>query len=413
MIRKAIVAVVVVAVVGVGVFYYFKKTTVVSTTTGGLFGAQTSTTTNKTDVLPEVATGTQPAFIPGSGQAIPRLYELHNTPVAGVTFVEMGSGKKYVVSARYIERAVGNIFDTDLSTYVESRIVNETRSRLSEALWGQNGKSVVIRSLVGSVIKTSILNLSNPTKALAPDGTKNFMTVAEISLPDSIPFMATAEDGTNKLFYLQNGTSAVGSITTFKNTSTSKSFTSLFKEWIPQFPNQNLVTLTTKASVNTPGFLFFLNTKTKALNKILGDINGLTTLTNQDGSMILYSETKDGLPKLSVYDIQNKEKRDLSIQTLAEKCVWGKKETSVVYCAVPRTIPEAFYPDQWYQGSVQFSDSLWKIDTKTTIAQEIATSQDFKFFKLDITNMGISSNDVYLLFINKTTDTPWVFRITE
>ncbi|MDD5152528.1 MAG: hypothetical protein PHS95_00800 [Candidatus Pacebacteria bacterium] len=417
MIRKIIIVIAVVAVAGLGVFYYLNKgSTAPSVANTGSFGNNTSTAVdnNSDATTTEIAIPTQPAFVPSSGQPFPRLYELHREPTAGVAFVESGSGKKYVASARYIERGVGNIFDTDLSTYVESRVVNETRSRLSEALWGQNGKSVVVRSLVGSTIKTSILNLSNPTKLLAPDGTKNFMKVEEISLPDSIPFMATAEDGTNKLFYLKNNKDgAQGTTITYKNTSATKIFTSLFTEWLPQFPNQNTVALTTKASANIPGGLFFLDTRTRSFNKIIGSINGLTTLVSPDNKRVLYSETKDGSPQLSVYNIATKEKRDLSIQTLAEKCVWGRKQTTVVYCAVPKTIPAGAYPDAWYQGIVSLADSIWKIDTQNTDTEELTSSTDLNGVNLDMTNLSLNSNDSYLLFTNKITGTPWVFRVSK
>ena len=71
----------------------------------------------------------------------------------------------------------------------------------------------------------------------------------EILLPDYIPFMAVAGDESDKLFYLENSAvSAMGTTATFKNTSPSNIFKSSFTEWIPQFPNQKLVTLTTKPS---------------------------------------------------------------------------------------------------------------------------------------------------------------------
>ncbi len=352
--------------------------------------------------------------MPGSGAPLPRLYELHKVPVAGVGFIETGKDVGHTISARYIERGLGHIFETPLSTFIKSRISNETRSRLSEAVWGNGGKSVVIRSFdeAEGAIKTRILTLGNSTTSFArgtsTTQTSDFIQSEEIFLPDYIPFLATAEDGVDKIFYLENGnTSSAGLITNSRGVVTSI-FNSTFTEWLPQFPNANLVSLTTKPSVNVPGYFFFLDTKTKAVTKILGDINGLTTLTSRDGKLVLFSETKNGVLELSVFNVAKKEILPFFIQTLPEKCAWSTKESTVVYCAVPQSLSVAEYPDQWYQGLVSFSDNLWRINTVTSVAEKI-----YDLPSLDVINPAISSDDTYFLFMNKVTGTPWVYRISE
>ena len=82
-----------------------------------------------------------------------------------------------------------------------------------------------------------------------------------------------------------------------------------------------------------------------------------------------------------------------------------------MYCAVPQTLPQAEYPDQWYQGLFSFSDNIWKIDTKTGVVEKILTPSDLRASSLDMINLTLSSDDSYLLFMNKITGTPWVFRI--
>ncbi len=401
--------------VGVGMYLYFNKAPMGPSQTGGLFpdasqqitGAPQNQGTNDDDEA-------NIPFVPGLGAVLPRLYELHKNPVAGSSFIESGKGADRTVRARYIQRGLGHIYETPLDTLSESRISNETHSRLSEALWGSGGKSVVIRSFDENegLIKTRILNLGGIITSFARGTstaqTGDFIQTEQVFLPDYIPFIATAEDGADKIFYLENGnTSSVGSIATFRGVSTGI-FSSTFTEWLPQFPNTNLVTLTTKPSASVPGHLFFLDTKTKATTKIVGGINGLTTLTSRDGKSVLFSETKDGVPELSVYSVAKKEIMPLFIQTLPEKCAWSTKESDIVYCAVPQTLPTAQYPDQWYQGLVSFSDSIWKINTITSVAEKIYTLPS-----LDVINPTISFDDTYFLFMNKITSTPWVYRMSE
>lgn len=425
--RKKIIIALLIIIVGLtsgGAYWYFSKK-ISQPTPGVEFPGESSTSTRPIGSVPtgEVTT-TEPTLTPGSTAPLPRLYELHKLPVAGAGFIETKDKKGVVVSlaTRYIERGLGYIFETPLTSPIESRIVNEIHSHISEALWGNNGKSVVIRFIndkTGGTIETHILNIAAPTISFAQSTStesslSDFLKTEEILLPDNIPFMAVSEDGTDQTFYLENGTSAaVGSVSTFKNSSILRIFGSSFTEWLPQFPNQKLVALTTKPSATVPGHMFFVDTKTKAVTKILGGIKGLTTLTNHDGKLVLFSETINGRPELSVYDVAKKTSRSLNIQTLPEKCAWGTKNLSIAYCAAPQSLPSADYPDQWYQGVVSFSDTIQEIDTKTFVTQKIMTPKDFGAPQLDIINPTLSSDDGYILFMNKISGTPWVYRITE
>lgn len=404
--------VIILILVGFGIYFFYFKKSASQIPAGGTFPGEGQPITSTPGM--GAGEGEGEAFVPGGTAPLPRLYELHKLPVAGVGFTETKDKKGTVTSiaTRYVERGLGHIFETPLASYTESRIVDETRSRLSEALWGNNGKSVVVRYFDDNAgtIKTQILNIggiTQPRQGTSTEAVSGFLNVEEISLPDYIPFMATAEDGADKLFYLENGDAfAAGSVSNFKKIGTTGIFSSSFTEWLPQFPSQNLVTLTTKPSTNILGHLFFLDTKTKALTKVLSNINGLTTLTSHDGSSVLYAEIKNGLPELAVYNVSKKETRILAPQTLPEKCVWESKGI-MVYCAVPQALPKAQYPDQWYQGLFSFSDDIWRIDTKTGAAEKLFTPSS----ALDMTNLVLSSNDTYMLFMNKVTGTPWVFRV--
>lgn len=420
--RKIIItisAIAIVALIG-GTYWYLSKKEILPTLSE-LFPGEAGTAPSQTKE--PTPTEEEPSFVEEPGAPLRRLYELHKTPVAGVGFFEIKDKKGVVtnVSARYVENGLGHIFETNLSTNFKSRIVNETRPHISEALWGNGGRGVVLRFVDeknSEVIKSRIINIDSPSISFENgDSTENlsreFLKTEEVYLPNYIPFMATSEDGADELFYLENGSSSAGSISTFKYLGISKIFSSAFTEWLPQFPNQKLVTLTTKPSASVPGYLYFIDTKTKSVVKIIGGINGLTTLTSHDGKFVLFSETKKNEIELSVYNIELKESRQLSLKTLPEKCAWGHKNQSVAYCAIPRNIVPAEYPDQWYQGLIAFSDDLWEINTATLSKRKIMSPVNFDVQSLDIINPTLSSDDSRLLFINKLTGTPWVYNIVE
>lgn len=409
--KNTIIAVIMIVVLLGAGYYYFSKVKQADITNPS-FGDGTGTTI--IGGLPTPIDKTD--FTTGSSDQLPRLYELHKTAVAGITFTETGSGQSLTLSARYIDRSLGNIFDTPLSSYVETRIVNETRPRISEAFWTNNGKTVVMRYLDGEdqdTIVTRIINITETKTTDTVDTSNTFFKTEEISLPDYIPFTTISGDNSNKIFYLENtGVSALGHLTSSKG-GMSKIFESKITEWLPQFPNKNLITLTTKPSESVPGYMFFLNTTTKSLNKVLSGINGLTTLTNKDGKFVLYSESVGGLPELSVYDTIKKTSSQLSLKTLPEKCVWSSRESHIAYCAVPLNPQKTSYPDAWYQGRVSFSDELVRVNAKTNTSEQVMSPSTFTGRTLDIINPTLSSNDSYILFMNKISGTPWVYKLKD
>lgn len=412
-----IVGIILILIIIGGLFWYFsKKPVVVVTPPTFPAGAGPYVGTGKKEAV-------QPPFVPGSGAPLPRLYELHKVPVAGAGLFEAGRGADHAVSARYIERGLGHIYETPLATLIEARISNETHSGLAEALWGNGGKTVVIRFIgdsdFGTIIKSSILNLGDTIFSFAR-GTSTvpvseFIKMEEVFLPDYIPFLATAEDGADKLFYLENGADAsTGSVASFKDVANvSKIFNSSFTEWLPQFPSQKLATVTSKPSANVPGHLFFIDTKTKSLTKVLGGINGLTTLTSHEGKFVLYSETRGNVPRLSIYDTAKKTAREIPLNTLSEKCAWSFKNATIAYCAVSQTISSGTYPDDWYQGQASFSDAIWMIEAETGRIQKVMTPSDYNAPDLDIINPTLSLDDSYFLFMNKISGTPWVYRTVD
>lgn len=402
--RTIIIATIIIVLLGAGGYWYTTRQAPAGpqAPTPQFPGEGQPVTGGGVPTTPEVGAGE--TFIPGEGAVLPRLYELHKVPVAGATLVETKDKKGVTtnITVRYIERGLGHIYETPLATFAETRIVGDTHTRLSEALWGNAGKSVVIRFLDetgGQTIKTRVLNLFTQADTLQTE---------EVFLPDHIPFMAVAGDGSDRLFYLENSAiAASGAMVTFKNTGKATVFGSSFTEWLPEFPTKNLITLTTRPSSAVPGHLFFVNPTTKTLTKVLSDINGLTTLTSKDGATVLYSESSGQGVALFAYDVARKETRVLSLQTLPEKCAWSSKAKTVAYCAAPRVLPPALYPDQWYQGLVSFADDIWRIDTKTGEATRVFTGA------FDVTSPVLASDDSYIIFVNKSTGTPWVYRLTE
>ena len=126
------IAILIIGTVSGGAYWYFTKVAS-PVSPEDRFPGESATRPVDTAIGPTPEEETEVVFTPGLGVSLPRLYELHQVSVAGVGFTETKDSKGTTtdLGARYIERGLGHIFETPLTTYRESRIVNETRSRIS------------------------------------------------------------------------------------------------------------------------------------------------------------------------------------------------------------------------------------------------------------------------------------------
>jgi hypothetical protein len=223
-------------------------------------------------------------------------------------------------------------------------------------------------------------------------------------LPENSTDISISPD-TLKIFYLFNsGNGAVGVTSGLSDSKKSQIFDSPFTEWLSFWPNKNMITLTTKPSANVPGYMYAVNPDKKDFNKILGNINGLTTLTSPNGKLVLYGNNN---LSLNIYNIDTREVNPLGLRTLPEKCVWGKA-SDAIYCAVPKFIDAKEYPDAWYMGETSFSDEIWKIyiaNGNATIISDMVSINGTE--NIDGIKLALDENENYLFFVNKKDSYLW------
>ena len=310
---------------------------------------------------------------------------------------------EFIPAIRYVNRATGNIYQTFADKIDERKFSSTTIPMVYEAFFGNNGSSVVVRYLKddNKTIETFVGSL--PKEYLGADSI-GIYDVTGSFLPENISDMSVSPD-TSKMFYLFNaGDSAAGATYSFIDNTKVQVFDSPFTEWLSSWSNKNLVTITTKPSSNVPGYMYSINPDKKDLNKILGGINGLTTLSSPDGKKVIYGD--DNL-SLNVFNIGTGSSILLGVKTLPEKCVWGGT-SDVIYCAVPKSIDQTGYPDSWYRGEVSFSDEIWKIDVtsgNTTLISDPASISGGE--DIDGIKLAVDQNQNYLFFVNKKDSYLW------
>ncbi len=227
-------------------------------------------------------------------------------------------------------------------------------------------------------------------------------------MPNNVEDISVSFDA-SKIFYLfDTGDGAVGAILNLLDNKKVQIFDSPFTEWLSFWPNNKTITLSTKPSANILGYMYAIDLTNKSLTKILGGINGLTTLASPDGKLILYG---DNTLSVYIYHLDSKNSDLSGIKTLPEKCVWNNA-SDAIYCAVPKLISVGAYPDFWYQGEISFSDQFWKIDIKngnaTMLLDPITVTGGEE---IDGIKLALDESENYLFFVNKKDSFLWKFSL--
>src|SRR3989344_2983511 len=327
------------------------------------------------------------------------------------------SGAAYygTTTALYMERATGHIYKINLDGTNNIRLSNATVPKSFEASWSYKSDKMAVRYFEdpapGSVkltVKTFLASIGHLLKATSTleaelKGLALPVTVSEIAV-------SPAED---KVFYLSNAGDELteGVVADFGNKNQKKIFELPFGEFNISWPAKDNIALLAKPSAKADGYLYFLNSKTGTLTRILGGIKGLTAVVSLDGEKIIFSCIGQDGTESKIYDLKSNIISELGFATLADKCVWGKKNNPpvgrMVYCAVPARISGSNQPDDWYQGTVSFDDGIWSKNITTGESGSLLSP-----FGADIMNIFINDDESYLIFTDKNDGTLWSLKLT-
>ncbi len=373
------------------------------------FGKSTPT---QTTTINTNETETTTVVIPEGEKVFPILRQITEKPTAGL-FSYNKNEKTYV---EYAEKETGNIYEVKMEDMTASRLSNSLITRVYETFFGNDGKSAIMRYVKtnSDIITSFVLDISKTFGVVAS------ATSSVASLPNGKFMVSEIKDmkistNSKSVFSITNSgdfnnKTAIGSVFDFQKNTSSDVFLSPFSEWLPVSFDGAIALLQTKASQGIPGFLYSFTIKTGDMQKIIGNISGLTTLPSPNNQKILYSASNRGGITLFVYNRKDSSTKSIAIQTLPEKCVW-KKDNISIYCAVPNPLPSGEYPDSWYQGITSFEDNIWKIDAATGKAISIFVPKSMTVKPLDMTNLTLSPSEDFLFFINKRDSSLWGFDL--
>ncbi len=312
-----------------------------------------------------------------------------------------------VPAIRYVEKETGNIYDLTMDALQTKRLSNTTIPRIHEAIFSGNGSHVFLRYLEDDNRTIATYAAKVPEFTAGGDGEGK---ITGSFLERGIRDLVASPDGTKIFYTVPFGTGLSGVLAEKDGSKPGQIFSSAFVGWLPYFSGKSTVELTTKASAYAQGFTYTLDTASKSFNKIIGSIGGLVAKLSPDGKYLAYSNSVENGTILRVLDIAKQTATNTNLRTFPEKCSFSSVQ-QYLYCGVPTSMPTGVYPDSWYQGSVNFADSIWRIDPKGRIIDsEIIRPLDLGF-SVDATNIYVDDAETYLFFINRNDGSVWRYSL--
>ncbi len=400
--KKVLIIISIIILVGVGFWYFNRGTTQPTTPTDTTGGSRSffpfGTSKTNVDDTTNGETNTIGQTQNGEGATKQKLNQITTFAVAGVTTLldsrttpnkdtDIAPTTDLVPAVRYVERATGHIYEQYLDTGVVGKISDSSVLGIHEAIFGNDGRSVIYRYLSNDdqTIESFLGTLGGDKGSF---------------LPENISAITTSPDGSQFFYLMPFGGDTAGNIQPFSGSGKNQIFTSSFTEWLPEWGG-SVIFLTTKPSANVTGYLYASKAETGGFSKVFGGILGLTTKTNEAGTQILYSNNN---LDLGIYDLTNKNFNKLGFQTISDKCVWSNDNINI-YCGIPQNVGKGAYPESWYQGQVSFSDHIVKINTQTGNGIDMVDTTEVG--GLDATYLILDKAESKIFFINKKDSTLW------
>lgn len=337
----------------------------------------------------------------------PKLRQLSSTPVAGVS----ASSTATTSVVRFMDRGTGHVYEADNVSEEIIKISNTTLPKIYETYWNKN-----LTALVSRYLRDETDTITNFYAELRSTGTSTTETPFEIKgsyLSPNINEIAVSPLG-DKIFTwnIESGR-GVGYISSFDEKNKTKVADTPLRQVNVEWPETNTITINTKASAVSNGFLYSIDTRNGVMNRVLGDIRGLSSKTSKDNTKVLYSSSNGNSILSYLFNKNDSSIQETVFRTLADKCVWSTLRKNELYCAVPTEIPSASYPDDWYKGSVSFLDQIWHLDTTTGEVHLLANLLSLSNNLIDATSLTLDPKEEILTFINKRDLSLWMLDLNQ
>lgn len=372
---------------------------------GNSGNSETSSTTETNIGENSTTTASLPKTI--TNQPVPRLRKISNEPVAGAAIFNIGTTSM----VRFVEKGTGNVYEVRSDSVAIARLTNTTIPKIIRAFWLPNGSGFLAQTLTteNEVVETSFVKLNKNVASTTNESLTPFSTTIG-KLPTGIKEITIKPDGSKIFYYVLSGQGSNWFVSNPDGTGSSLVMASPLTEWLPKWVSGNLLMLQNKSSSESAGYTYSFDVQNKTLKKVGFGAVGLSSVPNADGSLNLIS-SGGSVPQLFLVDNKNATSKALSINDLADKCVWTKDKNPSSYCAIPNQLPNGNWPDVWYKGLVSTEDSIIKVDMDIGVFYNISDLSSESNRKIDVIDPNLSPDGTHLIFRNKIDGFLWMLRI--
>jgi hypothetical protein len=343
-----------------------------------------------------------------------------DAPVIGATpFLHTRTDRSATPWVRYTHHLSGNLYEIPLGVTTDPVLLSDqTVLRVAEALWSRTASSTLMRffdtenervsAFLGTFAYPPQDASSTPTEEVA-------LTYTGRPLTNGI-LRASFAPNTNSIAYLlpEEGGSQLY-IENMETGSQRAVWSSPLSGLSIQWSTPNRITAYTNPSDTLAGAVWLIDPGTNKTELVMSNKQALSALLDPTGSRLLYSFREDSgsVYSLRIHTLGGQEDVYLPLPTISEKCVWGRANTSYVYCAVPRNINQENFITNWYQGKFFSDDVLWRFEASTGVAKRLLSPTDAIQTPLDMLDLAVDPTDTYLIFRDKANNRLWSLELPQ
>ena len=335
-----------------------------------------------------------------------RLWQITKTPIAGMGFVprgELAKGSTTSSTVRFVERGTGYVLDADPMSGTLARLTNTLVPRVYEALVGPNGV-VVLRGFddeAGFVLT----NTAQATSTLASGEPSALLLSA---LPQDIRELALSPSG-EEILYLIEQSPGFSIVRAAWNGESPRRIASVgISGWHMRWLPDDRVILTQHTGDGMSGYVYELDKG--ELAPLTPGGSSLTLLPRPDSPAVLYGSIS-GNSALAARANADASVVSIPLWTSTDKCVWAPGSGLTAYCAVPKILPSTEDVPARLRGETYSSDTWWKVDVSAGNAESLYDPEND--VDIDVEDPRIDASGTYIAFTNARDKSLWLLRIAE
>lgn len=321
------------------------------------------------------------------------LYQLTMKPVAGYGFVTTDSSSTQIL---YAERGTGHIYQIDIASGQETRLLQKTFVAINRAYFAPDGSAVV---LIGDSDTGTVAYLEEMDQTDTPH---QFPSNA-----DNIAFMP----GRKVRYTIANQNGTAGYSYDLDTAETDELFGIPLKDVTVLWgSSETLVYNRTAPTLKGSLYRVSGNALSRAGSTGIA-YSAFSNFTYPGLQVETWSHPQSGNLVSNAAGLANSDGVSLGVSALPEKCAFDLLAMTVLWCASPMGLITREAYANWYKGLTSFTDSLWKIDLETGTADEVDNLFRTSSREIDVIDMTTDKSGSYLLFKNKNDDSLWLKRL--